>query len=163
MQSTRSLSRWYARVARRTADVPGRIVCLRLSRELAGDAADGALTDTVIARLAFSAAPTGTVVLDLSASAAVDDRGRAALQSLQRRLAELTIRLRLVVPEPDAYATLKRDGTGIEPDALHITVRTAVLAAHADLPGPAAVTPALRTLLAQPPEPMSLAAMGAEP
>ena len=163
MQSTRSLPRWYTRAARRTADVPGRIVCLRLSCELGGDAAGGALTDTVIARLASAAAPTGTVVLDLSASAAVDDRGRAALQSLQRRLAELAIRLRLVVPEPDVYATLKNGGTGIEPDALHITVRAAVLAAHADLPGPAAVTPALRTLLAQPPEPMSLAAMGTEP
>lgn len=163
MQSTRSLPRWYARAARRTADVPGRIVCLRLSCELGGDAASGALTDTVIARLASAAVPTGTVVLDLSASAAVDDRGRAALQSLQRRLAELTIRLRLVVPEPDVYATLKNDGTGIESDALHITVRAAVLAAHADRPGPAAVTPALRTLLAQPPEPMSLPAMGAGP
>jgi anti-anti-sigma regulatory factor len=163
MQFTRSLSRWNARAARRTADVPGRIVCLRLSCELCGDAADGALTDTVIARLASASAPTGTVVLDLSATATVDDRGRAALQSLQRRLAELTIRLRLVVPEPIAYATLESDGTGIERDSLHITVRTAVLAAHADLPGPAAVTPALRTLLAQPPEPMSLATTGAGP
>jgi anti-anti-sigma regulatory factor len=163
MQFTRSPSWRYARAARRTADVPGGIICLRLSCELCGDAADGALTDTVITRLASAAGPTGAVVLDLSATAAVDDRGRAALQSLQRRLAELAIRLRLVVQEPSAFATLESDGTGIELDSLHITVRTAVLAAHADLPGPAAVTPALRTLLTQPPEPLSLAATGVRP
>jgi anti-anti-sigma regulatory factor len=156
MQSAHLRFRWYSRAARRTADVPGPIICLRLNRELCAYAIN-ALGDTVISRLAAATAPTGTVVLDLSATATVDDQGQAALRSLHRRLAELAIRLRLVAPEPDAYATLKGDGTGIEPDALHTSVRAAVLAAHADLPGPAAVTPALRTLLARLPEPLPLA------
>src|SRR5699024_6656988 len=45
---------------------------------------------------------------------------------------------------------------GFGHDALHTSVRTAVLAAHADLPGPASATPTLRMLLTQPPEPLSL-------
>lgn len=155
VQSARSHSRWYVRAARRATDVPGGITCLRLNGELGADAVD-VLGDTVIARLGAVSTRTGTVVLDLSATATVDDRGRTALQSLQRRLAELTIRLRLVAPEPNVYATLKNGGTGIGHDALHTSVRTAVLAAHADIPGPAWATPTLRMLLTQPPEPLSL-------
>ena len=155
MQSAPSQSRWYMRAARRATDVPGGIVCLRLDGELCADAAD-VLSDTVIARLTAASTRTETVVLDLSATATVDDQGRTALVSLQRRLADLTIRLRLVAPEPKVYATLENDGTGFGPDALHTSVRTAVLAAHADLPGPASATPTLRMLLTQPPEPLWL-------
>jgi anti-anti-sigma regulatory factor len=155
VQSAPSQSRWYMRAARRATDVPGGIVCLRLNGELCADAADG-LSDTVIARLTAASTRTETVVLDLSATATVDEQGRTALVSLQRRLADLTIRLRLVAPEPKVYATLENDGTGFGPDALHTSVRTAVLAAHADLPGPASATPILRMMLTQPPEPLSL-------
>ena len=70
---------------------------------------------------------------------------------------DLTIRLRLVAPTPNVYAALQTGGIGIGPDALHTSVRTAVLAAHADRPGPASVTPVLRMLLTQPPELLSLA------
>lgn len=140
VQSAPSRSRWYVRAARRATDVQGGIICLRLDGALGADAVDG-LGDTVIARLTAAGTRTETVVLDLSTAAAVDDQGRTALQSLQRRLAELAIRL--VAPEPNVYATLRNDGTGIGHDALHSSVRTAVLAAHADLPGPASATPTL--------------------
>ena len=166
MQPAHLHFRRQSRAARRAADVasrtganrriPGGIICLRLSCELGADIAD-ALGDAVSARLAAATGPTDTVVLDLSATAAIDDQAGAALQSLQRGLADLTIRLRLVAPRSNVYATLQTDGTGIEAGALHTSVRTAVLAAHADRPGPASVTPALRVLLTQPPELLSLA------
>jgi anti-anti-sigma regulatory factor len=166
MQPAHLHFRWQSRAARRAAGVvgraganrrvPGGIICLRLSCELGADIA-GALGDAVSARLAAATGPTDTVVLDLSATAAIDDQAGAAIQSLQRRLADLTIRLRLVASRSNVYAALQTEGTGIGPDALHTSVRTAVLAAHADRPGPASVTPALRVLLTQPPELLSLA------
>ena len=170
MQPAHRHFRWPSRAPRRTADipgsrgasrdVPGSIICLRLSCELGADIAD-ALGDAVSARLATATAPTDTVVLDLSATATVDEQAGAALQSLQRRLADLTVRLRLVVPRSNVYATLQTDGIGIGPDVLHTSLRTAVLTAHADLPGPASVTPTLRMLLTQPPELLSLAEVSA--
>ena len=87
----------------------------------------------------------------------VDDDTLAVLESLHRRLADLTIRLRLVAPRPNVYAALHTGDIDMGPDVLHTSVRTAVLAAHADRPGPASVTPALRVLLTQPPELLSLA------
>jgi anti-anti-sigma regulatory factor len=166
MLSVHPRFRWTPRTARGPADVPGgpgasrqapgSIICLRLNCELSADIA-GALCDAVSARLAAAAAPAGTVVLDLSAAVTVDDQAWAALESLHRRLADLTIRLRLVAPRPNGSAALSAGGIGIGPDALHASVRTAVLAAHADRPGPASVTPALRILLTQPPELLSLA------
>ncbi len=128
---------------------------MRLGCELSTDIA-GALSDAVSARLAAAAVPAGTVVLELSAVATVDDETLAALESLHRRLADQTIRLRLVAPQPNVYAALHTGDLDMGPDALHHSVRTAVLAAHADRPGPASVTPALRVLLTQPPELLSL-------
>ncbi len=166
MLSAHSRFRWPSRAARCSAGVrggpgasrqaAGSIICLRLSCELSAGIA-GALGDAVSARLAAAATPAGTVVLELSAAATVDDQALAALQSLHRRLADLTVRLRLVAPRPNVYAALHTDDIDIGPDALHTSVRTAVLAAHADGPGPASVTPALRMLLTQPPELLSLA------
>jgi anti-anti-sigma regulatory factor len=166
MMSAHPRFRWPPRVARCSADVPGGpgasrqapggIICLRLGCQLSADIT-GALSDAVSARLAATAAPPGTVVLDLSAAATIDDQASAALQSLHRQLADLTIRLRLVTPRPGVYAALQTGGIGIGSDALHTSVRTAVLAALADRPGPASVTPALRILLTQPPELLSLA------
>ena len=67
----------------------------------------------------------------------VDDEALAALQSLHRQLADLTVRLRLVAPRPNVYAALHTGDIDVEPEVLHTSVRTAVLAAHADRPGPA--------------------------
>jgi len=55
---------------------------------------------------------------------------------------------------PNSLTAPYADSLG--PDALHPSVRTAILAAHAALPGPALITPALRTLLSQPPESLPL-------
>ncbi len=166
MLSAHSRFRWPTRAARCPADVlgapgasrpaAGGIICLRLGCELSADIA-GALSDAVSARLAAAAVPAGTVVLELSAAMTVDDETLAALESLHRRLADVTIRLRLVAPRPNVYAALHTGDIDMGPDVLHTSVRTAVLAAHADRPGPASVTPALRGLLTQPPELLSLA------
>ncbi len=166
MLSVHSRFRWSSRAERCSADIPGvpgasrqasgGIICLRLNCELSADIA-GELSDAVGARLAAAAVPADTVILELSAASAVDDQPWAALQPIHRRLADLTIRLRLVAPRPNVYAALQTGGIGIGLDALHTTVRIAVLAAHADRPGPASVTPALRMLLTQPPEVLSLA------
>ena len=166
MLSAHSRFRWPTRAARCPANVPGGpgasrpaasgIICLRLGCELSADIA-GALSDAVSARLAAAAVPAGTVVLDLSAAMTVDDEALAALQSLHRQLADLTVRLRLVAPRPNVYAALHTGDIDVEQEVLHNSVRTAVLAAHADRPGPASVTPALRVLLTQPPELLPLA------
>ena len=166
MLSVHSRFRWPTHTARYSAGAPGApgasrqaagsIICLRLGCELSADIA-GALSDAVSARLAAAATPADTIVLELPAGATVDDQALAALRSLHRRLAELAVRLRLVAPRPNVYAALHTGDIDIGPDALHTSVRTAVLAAHADRPGPASVTPALRILLTQPPELLSLA------
>jgi len=132
---------------------PGQIVCLRLTGQLCAGTAD-ALVDAVGARLRAATPPACTVVIDLAATPAVDDGARAALLSLCGLLAQSHARLRLVVPGAQVRAALCSDGTAtaIGPDALHTSVRAALLAAHAELPGPALVTPAMRSLLTQPPE-----------
>jgi hypothetical protein len=93
-------------------------------------------------------------VLDLSDTLAADDGARAALLSLRALLADGHTCLRLVLPEGEARAALCSNGAAsvIGIDALHTSVRAAILAAHAALPGPALVTPALRAMLSQPPE-----------
>ena len=98
------------------------------------------------------------VVLDLTDTPAVDDGARAALLSLGDLLVKSHTRLRLVLPDAEARAGLCDGGTAsaIGADALHTSVRAAVLAAHAALPGPALVTPALRMLLGNPPEQLLL-------
>jgi hypothetical protein len=145
-----------ARSRRQAGPAAGQIMCLRLTGELSADTAD-ALLDAVGARVRAAAPPACEVVLDLSA-AAIDDDGREALRSLHGLLVDSHARLRIVLPEAEARAALSDDDTAdsLGPDALHPSVRTAILAAHAALPGPALITPAMRTLLREPPEPLPL-------
>ena len=142
-----------ARRWREANPATGQIVCLRLTGQLCADTAQ-ALLDAVGARVRAAVPPPCAVVLDLSDTLAADDGARAALESLRAVLADGYTRLRLVLPEGEARAALCGNGAasafGI--DALHTSVRAAVLAAHAALPGPALVTPALRAMLSQPPE-----------
>jgi hypothetical protein len=138
----------------RAADpATGQIVCLRLTGQLCGDIAQ-ALLDAVGARVRAAVPPPCAVVLDLSDTLAADDGARAALESLRALLADGHTRLRLVLPEGEARAALCSNGaaSAIGIDALHTSLRAAILAAHAALPGPALVTPALRAMLSQPPE-----------
>jgi len=151
---------WPRMVARsRPAAGPaaGQIVCLRLTGQLCADTAE-ALLDAVSARVRAAMPAVYEVVLDLTDTPAVDDGARAALLSLCDLLVKSHTRLRLVLPDAEARAGLCDGGTAgaIGADALHTSVRAAVLAAHAALPGPALVTPALRMLLGNPPEQLLL-------
>ena len=134
------------------------IVCLRLTGQLCADTAD-ALVDAVGARVRAAMPPAWAVVLDLAAMPAADDRAQAALMSLCGLLSENHVSLRLVLPGGKARAAICGGGTAdaIGLGALHTSVRAAILAAHAELPGPALVTPAMRALLTQPPELVLLA------
>ena len=142
----------------------GQIVCLRLTGQLCADSAE-ALLDAVSARVRAAMPAAYEVVLDLTDTTAVDNGVRAALLSLGDLLVKSHARLRLVLPEAEARAALCDGGTAdaIGANALHTSVRAAVLAAHAALPGPALVTPALRTLLGNPPEQLLLPYLGHHP
>jgi hypothetical protein len=128
-------------------------MCLRLSGQLCAGTT-GALLDAVAARIGAAMPPVAAVVLDLSDTPAIDDDARAALLSLHGLLAQSQARLRLVLPEAATRAALGGDDAASAAglDALHTTVRAALLAAYAALPGPAMVTPVLRALLMDPPE-----------
>ena len=149
--------RMVARSRPKAGPATGQIVCLRLTGQLCGGTAQ-ALLDAVGARVRAAMPAAYEVVLDLTDIPAVDDVARAALLSLGELLVKSHVRLRLVLPEADARAALCDGGAAdaIGADVLHTSVRAAVLAAHAALPGPALVTPALRMLLGNPPEQLLL-------
>ena len=149
--------RMVARSRPKAGPATGQIVCLRLTGQLCADTAE-ALLDAVSARVRAAMPAAYEVVLDLTDIPAVDDGARAALLSLGELLVESHVRLRLVLPEADARAALCDGGAAdaIGADVLHTSVRAAVLAAHAALPGPALVTPALRMLLGNPPKQLLL-------
>ncbi len=127
-------------------------MCLRLSGQLCAGTT-GALLDAVVARMGAAMPPVAAVVLDLSDTPDVDDGARTALLSLCGLLAQSHTRLRLVLPEAANRAALGSDDAASTAglDALHTTVRAALLAAYAALPGPALVTPAMRMLIEHPP------------
>jgi MFS superfamily sulfate permease-like transporter len=135
----------------------GRIVCLRLSRQLCTATAD-ALVQAVSARVREAGPDTRTVVLDLGQTRTIDDDARGALQRLRGLLAHSQAGLRLVHPTAEVRGTLSIDGPSgaIGPEDVHRSLREALLAAHASLPGPALVTPATRRFLTEPPELLSL-------
>jgi len=131
---------------------PQRIVCLRLAYQLRADNAD-ALVDVVSDRVRAAMPSPCSVVLDLSATPALDEDAGNALQVLHHRLADSLVCLRVVLPEARARAAfLGGAGTAIGPDCVHASVRAAALAAYASLPGAALVTSAQRDLLTAPPE-----------
>lgn len=135
----------------------GRIVCLRLSRQLCQATAD-TLVQAVSARVREAGPDARTVVLDLSQTRAIDNAARGALQRLRGLLAHRQARLRLVHPTAEVRGTLTVDGPlgAISPENVHGSLREAMLVAHASLPGPALVTPATRRFLTEPPELLSL-------
>jgi hypothetical protein len=94
-------------------------------------------------------------VLDLSATPVLHDGAAAALDTLADLLHQHShATLRLVLPGPQARAAScgESANTAMRTDTIHTSARAAMLAAYAALPGAALVTPALRELLAQPPE-----------
>jgi MFS superfamily sulfate permease-like transporter len=132
---------------------PRRIVCLRLTCQLSSGTADD-VVQAVIDRVHAAGPPPCIVVLDLRHTRAIDDDARRALQTLHDVLAQGQSRLRLAHPAAEARATLTTDGPlgTISPDDVHGSLRQALLAAYASLPGPALVTSATRRFLTEPPE-----------
>jgi hypothetical protein len=140
------------------------ILCLRPVCRLSADNAD-ALVAAVGSRIRAAVPPPGSVVLDLSATATLGDGAAAVLTRLAGLLADSHVSLELVLPGAQAPAVLANDEPGqvIRPVTVHLNARAAMLAAYASLPGAALVTPALRQLLSQPPEPLPLPAQVPQP
>ena len=131
---------------------PRRIVCLRLTCQLSSSTA-GDVVQAVIDRVHAAGPPPCIVVLDLRHTRAIDDDARRALQTLHDVLMQGQSRLRLAHPAAEARATLIDGPLGtISPDDVHGSLRQALLAAYASLPGPALVTSATRRFLTEPPE-----------
>jgi len=93
-------------------------------------------------------------VLDLSGTPVLHDGAAAVLDTLADLLQHSHATLWLVLPGPQARATFSGECAKVAmgTDTVHTSARAAMLAAYAALPGAALVTPALRELLAQPPE-----------
>lgn len=129
------------------------ILCLRPACRLSADNAD-ALVAAVGARVRAAVPSPCTVVLDLSATPALHDGVAVALDTLADLLQHSHATLRLVLLGPQARAAFSGESakTAMRTDTIHASARAAMLAAYAALPGAALVTPALRELLAQPPE-----------
>jgi MFS superfamily sulfate permease-like transporter len=124
---------------------------------LSSGTADAAV-QAVINRVHAADPPACTVVLDLRHTRAIDDDARRALQTLHDVLAQGQSRLRLAHPAAEVRATLTIDEPlgAINPEDVHGSLREALLAALASLPGPALVTSAARRFLTEPPEFLSL-------
>ena len=137
-------------------------LCLRLAHQLCADNAE-ALAEVVSARMPAAISPPCSVVLDLSATLAFDDDAETALQLLHHLLADRLVRLRLVLPEARARTAFLgcAAGQAIGPDSVHTSVRAAMLATFASLPGAALITSAQRELLAVQPEPLVVPARSA--
>jgi hypothetical protein len=129
------------------------VLCLRPACRLSADNAD-ALVAAVGARVRVAVPSPSSVVLDLSATPVLHDGAAAVLDSLADLLQHSHATLRVVLPGPQARAGFSGEcaKAAMGTDSIHTSARAAMLAAYAALPGAALVTPALRELLAQPPE-----------
>lgn len=129
------------------------ILCLGLSISLETGQIHR-LADTICDRVHSSARPVGTVILDLRAGADIDADSRAALLFLHRRLASMGTRLRIATACRPLAARLREDDLRrhLGADAIHDSVRSAVLATYAALPGPGLVTAQVRAALDTPVE-----------
>lgn len=129
------------------------ILCLGLSISLETGQIHR-LADTICERVLGSARQVGTVILDLRAGADIDGDSRAALLSLHHRLASMGTRLRITAGCRQLAARLREDDLPrhLGADAIHDSVRSAVLATYAALPGPGLVTAQVRAALDTPVE-----------
>jgi hypothetical protein len=143
--------RW--RPADQSSQPFARMLCLRPVCPLSADNAD-ALVAAVLARVRSAVPPPWSVVLDLSATPALSEDAAAALRQLGGLLRDGQASLRLALPAAQARVALadERPDAAMCADTVYLSAHAAVLAACACLPGAAVVTPALRQLLAQPPE-----------
>lgn len=119
----------------------------------------------VLTRVLAEPRPPGTVILDLGTATDLDACGGDALDGLLERLTGLGIRFRLASASAKVRAQLADTGlashlgrSGIQP-----SLRAAVLAVYAALPGPGLVTPEIRAALVTPAEPVGPAPVPAGP
>lgn len=135
------------------------LLCLRPAGQVSAADVDG-LVQAVGARVRATIPSPCSVILDLSATPVLDEDVVTALHMLADLLGDSHVNLRLVLPAAQARSGFSRASAGSNsgPGAVHTSVRAAMLAAYAALPGAALVTPGLRELLAQPPESLSLPA-----
>jgi hypothetical protein len=115
----------------------------------------GMLATAVLARLA-DYGTAATVVLELEGAREIDAAGREALCFLHAALRARGSSLRVVVAARHAREALCGGGPGPSADglAVHPSMRSAVLAAYAELPGPGLVDAGVLADLAEPPEPL---------
>jgi len=132
----------------RATTATAEILCLGLSISLKTGQIRR-LADTICERVLGSVRPVGTVILDLRAGADIDGDSRAALLSLHHRLASMGTRLRIAAGCRQLAARLREDDLPrhLGADAIHDSVRSAVLATYAALPGPGLVTAQVRAAL----------------
>jgi anti-anti-sigma regulatory factor len=140
------------------------LTVLRLQAELRPGTASQ-LAGAVLARVRACRAGVGTVVLDLGAGTEIDAGGCAALADLHGRLRTAGTGLRLAAASRQARDLFQRTGLAgqLGPAFIHLTLRAAVLATYAALPGPGLVTPAMRAALTRPAEPLPLPAAASPP
>lgn len=133
-----------------------RIPVLRLGLTLAPGQA-GVLTEAVLARVTCNRT-VGTVVLELGAGSEIDAAACDALHALHDRLRGLGTGLRLVAGSMHVRDGLRHGGLThrLGSEAIHPSLRAAVLATYAGLPGPGLVTGDVREALAAPAEPLGL-------
>lgn len=116
----------------------------------------GEVASTVLARVASCGGEVGAVILTLEVDPPPSSVPCEALYALGRGLRESCIRLHLVISDRDALESVEQySPKGMEsPLAAHPSLRSAVLASYAELPGPALVTAAIRAALVTPAEPL---------
>jgi hypothetical protein len=138
---------------RKRAPIP----VLRLGLTLAPGQA-GILAEAVLARVLTCNRAVGTVVLDLGAGTEADAATCDALHALDDRLHTLGTRLRLVAGSVQVRDGLRDGGLThrLGSGAIHPSLRAAVLATYAGLPGPGLVIGDVREALAAPAEPLGL-------
>jgi anti-anti-sigma regulatory factor len=117
----------------------------------------GLLADSVLARVVGGGCEVGTVVLDLTTADDIGTDGCTALHALHDSLRSVGTQLR-VVARGAVRDRLREAGLTqrLAPGAIHPSLRAAVLASYAALPGPGLVTTDVRAALAEPAESLSL-------
>ena len=114
------------------------------------------LVSAVKARVEAEGHTIGTVIVILREDGTRDGMLRAVLSELDDELRHRGFRFRLVTREADLRQQMADLGQGAAAGrlAVHETLRSAVLASYAELPGPGLVTSAVRTALVAHAEPL---------
>ena len=109
-----------------------------------------------MARVASCGGEVSAVILTLEGDPHPSNVPCEALYALGCDLRESCIQLHLVISDHDVLESIEQYGPkGMDSSlAVHPTLRSAVLASYAELPGPALVTAAIRAALVTPAEPL---------